>query len=317
MSVIYSRWVGIDVSRDWLDLHVLPSGTSYRIPYTQAEYESWLQTQCDGSDEVLFILESTGGLEKPLHEAIERHGHGVARVNPRQVKDFSRALNRAKTDRLDAQTLAEYGKRIEPAATPLLCEAQQALKDLVMRRRQLVEMKSAEQNRLSRAPQRVRQDIEAHVKELQGRIQVLDEEIADLQSQNAEFCHKAKLLTSVPGVGTVTAGVCLALLPELGSLDSKRIARLVGLAPLNHDSGQKSGKRMISGGRSQVRCALYMAALVGIQHNEVLRAFYQRLLDQGKVKRVALVAVMRKLLTILNALIRTDKPWQQPEPEAV
>lgn len=317
MSVIYSRWVGIDVSRDWLDLHVLPAGTSYRIPYTEAEYEAWLETQCSACDEVLFILESTGGLEKPLHEAIERQGHRVARVNPRQVKDFSRALNRAKTDSLDAQTLAEYGRRMEPATTPLLCKAQQTFRDLVSRRRQLVEMKSAEQNRLSRASERVRQDIEAHIEELQGRIQVLDEEITAIQAQNAEFSHKAKLLTSVPGVGTVTAAVCLALLPELGTLNAKRIARLVGLAPLNHDSGQKSGKRMISGGRSQVRCALYMAALVGIQHNAVLRAFYQRLLDQGKAKQVALVAVMRKLLTILNALIRTDKPWQQPEPEAV
>lgn len=316
MSATYERWIGVDVSQDWLDIHSLPNQKSDRIANNAAAYSAWVESELGSPQQTLVILESTGGLEQPFHHYLEQQGYGVARVNPRQVKDFSRACNRAKTDSLDARTIAEYGQRLEPAVTPLLSEAEQTLKDLVTRRRQLVEMKSAEQNRLSRASQGIRGDIQAHLEELEQRIASLDDQIQDLQQQNAEFQRKAELLISVPGVGPVTVQACLAYLPELGKLNEKEIARLVGVAPLNQDSGKKQGKRLISGGRAKIRHCLYMAALAASRFNPVLRAFYQRLLAQGKAKRVALVALMRKLLIILNAMLRKGQAWQPPEPVA-
>lgn len=190
-------------------------------------------------------------------------------------------------------------------------EAQQ-LSDLVRRRQQLVQMQVAEKNRLTRASLAVQNDIKAHIEEMQKRIEALNEQIQSLAQQQRDWQRKDKILQSVKGIGKVTAALCLAELPELGTLSEKQIARLVGVAPINHDSGKHKGKRMIAGGRTSVRCGLYMATLVAIRHNPVIHDFYHRLLFKGKLKKVALVACMRKLLVILNAMIRDNKSWQAP-----
>jgi transposase len=305
-------WVGIDVSKATLDVHILPQALACQYPNTEAGVQrlvSALQPQSPR----LVVVEATGGLERTLVHHLQAAAIPVAVTNPRQVKAFAVALGKAKTDQLDAQVLARFGQLVQPRPTPPLAAATAALSELVRRRQQLIAMQVAEKNRLCRATPAVADDIHAHLAYLQQRRNTLDEQIQTLITQQADWQRKQAILRSVNGIGPVTAARCLAELPELGTLSDKQIARLVGVAPINHDSGQHRGKRLIQGGRTSVRCGLYMATLAATRHNPVIRAFYTRLLARGKLKKVALVACMRKLLVILNAMLRKNQVWQ-PNP---
>lgn len=305
-------WVGIDVSGEHLDVYCFPQGLSLKQPNTVLGIQA-LITQLRSLSVALVVAESTGGLERSLVSALQAAEVPIAVANPRKIKGFAIAIGKAKTDKLDAQVIARFGHSVNPKPQPPISPSAQHLSDLVRRRRQLVSIQVAEKNRLTRAPESVRMDLEEHIEQLQQRIDKLNEQIQALATQQPHWQRQRQILQSVKGVGKVTATLCLAELPELGRLSEKQIARLVGVAPLNHDSGKHRGKRMISGGRTSVRCGLYMATLVATRHNPVIRAFYQRLLAQGKLKKVALVACMRKLLVILNAMIRDNQTWQ-PQP---
>ncbi|MCG8365860.1 MAG: IS110 family transposase, partial [Pseudanabaenales cyanobacterium] len=258
------------------------------------------------------VLESTGGLERMSVSALQKAEIPVAMVNPRKVKGLAISLGKAKTDKLDTYVLALFAQTIQPQPLPKINTNAQELSDLTRRRGPLVEMQVAEKNRLSSAPASIQADIKAHLKELKERIEGLNEQIQTLTQTQDNWQRKQEILISFKGIGSVTAALCLAELPELGTLTDKQIARLVGVAPINHDSGQYKGKRMITGGRTSVRCGLYIATLVATRHNPVIKSFYQRLLERGKLKKVALIACTRKLLVILNAMIRDNKTWQVP-----
>lgn len=304
-------WVGIDVSQALLDIYVLPQGLTLQQPNSEAGIQALID-QLLPLPSPLVVVESTGGLERLLVSSLQQLSIEVAIANPRRVKGFAIAIGKAKTDKLDAQVLAQFAQSVELRVQSTVAPEAQQMSALVRRRQQLVEMQVAEKNRLTRASQAIQKDIEAHIKELQKRIETLNEQIQSLAHQQHDWQRKNEILRSVKGIGKVTAALCLAELPELGTLCEKQIARLVGVAPINHDSGKHKGKRMISGGRTSVRCGLYMATLVAIRHNPVIQTFYERLLAKGKLKKVALVACMRKLLVILNAMIRDNKTWQAP-----
>ena len=243
------------------------------------------------------------------------YGCRVSVVNPRQVRDFAKASGiLAKTDALDARVIARFGRLLQPPATVFASEAAQQLQDWVRRRQQLVEMLSGEKNRLQQLKGRnkavLQDEVEAHIEWLKDRIQQLDEKIEHLSQQPSQWRKDKALLTSVKGIGPVVSTTLLADLPELGQLNSKQIAALVGLAPFNRDSGRYRGKRTTWGGRTTVRSALYMATLVAVRHNPPLKAVYQHFLEQGKEKKVALIACARKLLTCLNAMLKSRTPWQ-------
>jgi len=304
-------WVGIDVSQDNLDIYVLPQGLTLQQSNNQVGIQALIE-QLHPLSPTLVVVESTGGLERSLVAGLQAASIPVAIANPRKVKGFAVALGKAKTDKLDAEVIARFAQTVQPRTQPMVAASAQQLSDLVRRRQQLVEMQVAEKNRLSRASASVQTDIKAHIEQVHQRIEVLNEQIQSLAQQQRDWQRKDEILQSVKGIGKVTSALCLAELPELGTLSEKQIARLVGVAPINHDSGKHKGKRMISGGRTSVRCGLYMATLVAIRHNPVIQKFYERLLANGKLKKVALVACMRKLLVILNAMIRDNKSWQAP-----
>ena len=304
-------WVGIDVSKDRLDVYLLPQGTTIQVANTEAGVQE-LIAHFKTIPPHLVVVESTGGLERTLVGGVQKAAMPVAVANPRKVKGFAVALGKAKTDKLDAEVIARFAQSVNLQPQPVLAAAAQQLSDLMHRRQQLVEIQVAEKNRLSRASKTVQADIEDHLKQLAQRLESLNQQIQALGQQQADWQRKDQLLQSVKGIGSVTAALCLVELPELGKLTEKQIARLVGVAPINHDSGKHKGKRMIAGGRTRVRCGLYMATLVATRHNPVIRDFYQRLLAKGKLKLVALVACMRKLLVILNAMLRDNKLWQAP-----
>lgn len=296
-------FVGIDVSKARLDVAVRPSNGSYTIEHSikgLAELVRRLQELRP----TLIVLEASGGLERSLTIALAEQALPVVVVNARQARDFAKATGRlAKSDSLDAKVLAQFAEAVRPQVRPLPDAEERALAALVSRRRQLIEMITAEKNRLHSCHEpTVREDIEAHLAYLTGRRDKLDEELL--------AAHKMLLLETVPGVGPVLALTLLAELPELGKLSNKRIASLVGVAPINRDSGTLRGHRGVWGGRASVRSSLYMAALVATRFNPAIRAFYERLLNQGKAKKVALVAAMRKLLVILNAMLRTNSPFR-------
>jgi transposase len=254
----------------------------------------------------LIVVEATGGLEAPLVGQLATAGLSVAVVNPRQARDFAKAIGvLAKTDRVDAQILARFGQAVQPAVRPLKPEETLALEAILTRRRQIIEMITAESNRLSSAAPRIAKQIRQHIAWLEKRLDEADQDLDDMLRQSPVWQHKAQLMTSVPGVGRVTAATLLAELPELGALPRREI------------SGKYRGRRTIWGGRAAVRAALYMAAVVASRHNPVIRAFYEKLVAAGKLKKVALVACMRKLLVILNAMLKHDTPWHhQPQPAA-
>ncbi len=302
--------IGIDVSKAELAIAVSPSGDRWTSPTTPAALDH-LVTRLSALGPALVVLEATGGYETPIAAACAGAGLPVAVVNPRQVRAFAQALGRtAKTDAIDATVLALFGARVQPAARAMPDAATQALAALVARRRQLLDMLGAEQRRLLQATTTpVRRDLRTHIRWLERRLADVDDDLTGAIQASAVWRVQDDLLQSVPGIGPTTARTLLAELPELGQLDRRRIAALVGVAPFNRDSGQWRGRRTIWGGRASVRRTLYMAALVASRHNPLLRAFYQRLRHAGKAPKVALVAVMRKLLTIVNAMLRDQQPW--------
>ena len=304
-------WVGIDVCKACLDVYILPQGSVFQVPNTEAGIQTLIE-QLQATPPHLVVAEATGGLERTLVLGLHTAAIPVAVANPRKVKGFAIALGKAKTDSLDAEVIARFAQSVNLQPQALIAASAQQLSDLMHRRQQLVDIQVAEKNRLSRASKTVQADIEEHLQQLEQRLEALNQQIQALGQQPADWQRKDKLLQSVKGIGAVTAALCLVELPELGKLTAKQIARLVGVAPLNHDSGKHKGKRMIAGGRTRVRCGLYMATLVATRHNPVIRDFYQRLLAKGKLKLVALVACMRKLLVMMNAMIRNNTLWQAP-----
>jgi len=261
----------------------------------------------------LVVLEATGRYERPASAAIAASGIAVAVVNPRRARDFAKATGRlAKTDKIDAEVLARFATAIGPPPSVLPDEEAQALQAILTRRRQILEMLVSENNRLQMAPEAVAKRIRAHMKWLEKELSRTDRDLDEAVEASTTFKANEALLRSVPGVGPVLARTLLAELPELGTLTHKRLCALVGVAPFNRDSGQRRGKREVWGGRAPVRAALYMGALVATRHNPTIKEFYERLLKAGKPKKVALVACMRKLLSILNAMMRDSAIWRCP-----
>jgi transposase len=304
------RFVGIDVAKAALDVFVGSAGIAFTVANNEVGIRD-LISQLVPTDFV--ILEATGGLETPVASALAAAGIAVAIVNPRQVRDFARATGRlAKTDRLDAEVLARFGEAVRPEARPLADEHAQALEALVTRRRQLVEMLTAEKNRRARAPKVLHRNIDEHIRWLEKRLSMFDDELGELIRSTPLWRERDELLRSVPGVGKVLSSTLLAQLPELGMLNRKQIAALAGLAPFNRDSGSMRGSRCIWGGRAQVRRVLYMATVAGVRSNPIIRAFYLRLRTNGKHAKPALIACMRKFLVILNAMLHDKTQWQPP-----
>lgn len=305
-------WAGVDVAKRHLDVACDGSDEVRRFANDQAGIARllrWLGSQAVTA----FVVEATGGYERALLEAAARADLPATRVNPRQVRDFARATGRlAKTDAIDARVLAAFGARLTPAPTLHTGEEQSELADLVARRRQLQGMVVAERNRLRLASPATRDRIAAHIEWLEQELREVEEELDQRIVTDPERQARAALLSGVPGVGPVLTRTLLAELPELGRLEGRQLAALVGVAPLNRDSGAYRGRRTTWGGRAPVRAALYMAALVGTRYNSTLRRTYRRLVDRGKAKKLALVACMRKLLIILNAMIRDHQPWREP-----
>ena len=305
----FRLFVGIDVSKDRLDVAVRPTGKTWQVPY-DAEGISSLVGNLRELVPQLVVLEATGGMELAVAGELALADVPIAVVNPRHVRDFARAAGKlAKTDALDAQVLAHFAEAMQPEPRPLPDATTQELKALVARRRQLVEMITAEKNRMRTATRRIRPKVQEHVRWLEEHLEDLDQDLGDFMRSSPMWKDKDELLRSTPGVGPVLSMTLLSDLPELGALNRGEIAALVGVAPFNRDSGTLRGKRTVWGGRSQVRAALYMAALVATRYNPVLRDFYQRLCAAGKPKKVALTACMRKLLTILNVMVRDNRHW--------
>lgn len=303
-------FIGIDVAKAQLEFACRPTGETGTVPNAEAGIRD-LVARCQTLGPALIVLEATGGYEAAVVAALATAGLAVVVANPRQVRDFAKATGQlAKTDALDAQVLACFAERVRPTPRPLPDDAVQALDARLTRRRQLVEMLTAERNRLLIARPAVRRDLQQHIRFLERRLHEADHDLHTAVKASPLWRVKDDLLQSVPGVGRVVSLTLLAELPELGRLSHKEIAALVGVAPLNRDSGTLRGKRLVYGGRAPVRAALYMAALVASQWNPVIRAFYLRLRAAGKPAKVALTACMRKLLTILNAMARSGTPWQ-------
>ena len=303
-------YIGIDVSKAQLDLAERPSGERAVMPHTE-ESMTTLVERLRHRPPACLVLGATGGLEVPLASALAVAGIPVAVVNPRQVRDFAKAPGQlAKTDAIDAQTLARFAEAVRPVPRPLPDEATQAFSALLTRRRQLMEMLVAEQNRMQRAPRPIQRQIQAHLTWLKKQLAALDEDLTHRIQSTPIWREQENLLRSVPGIGPVVSRTLLAELPELGTLTHKQIAALVGVAPLNRDSGTLRGRRMIWGGRAVVRGVLSMRAVVAARHNPVITTFYQRLRVAGKAPKVALVACMHKLLTILNAIVKHRTPWR-------
>ena len=304
-------FVGIDVSKARLDIAVRPSGEIESVANDQAGIKA-LVKRLGEIHPTLIVLEATGGFERPLMRGLASVALPAVVVNPRQVRDFAKATGQlAKTDRIDAEVLARFGEAVRPALRPLPDQITVELRALIARRRQLTEMIVAERNRLSGAAKAVSKRIQAHIRWLEAELDRADKDLDQSIRQSPMWRENEDLLRSVPSIGPVISRTLLAELPELGRLNRKQIAALVGIAPLNRDSGTLRGRRTIWGGRATVRAALYMAALVASRRNLVIRAFYRRLRDAGKPAKVALVACMRKLLTILNAMIRHRTHWSE------
>ena len=302
-------YIGIDVSKDRIDVAVRPTGRTWSVSYGEAELDD-LVTELKRLSPEAVIAESTGGLELPLVAALATASLPVVVINPRQARDFAKSTGQlAKTDRLDAQVLAHFGEAVRPPMRALPDADTHALGGVLARRRQVMDILVAEKNRLTRATAEVRPRIEAHITWLKDELEDLDTDLRDRVRKSAMWREQDDLLQSVPGVGQQVSLTLLAYLPELGTLNRKQIAALVGVAPFNRDSGPRRGRRSVWGGRARVRTALYMGALVASRRNPVLREFYQRLLEAGKPKKVALTACMRKLLIILNSMMRAVQRW--------
>jgi len=304
-------YVGIDVAKADLEIALYPTGEHWSA---NNDHDGIIQvvSRLKELQPSVVVLEATGGFELPLAAALTEAGLAVAIVNPRQVRDFAKATGRlAKTDEIDAHVIAHFAGAVHPTPRPLPDEKAQELSDILGRRRQIVQMLTSEKNRLSVAGKPIRQRVEAHISWLQRELSDIDNDLTKIIRQNSLWREKDDILQSTPGIGPVVSFTLLADLPELGSLNRKQIAALVGVAPLNRDSGTLRGKRTVWGGRERVRTALYMAAVVAARFNPVIKAFYDRLCASGKPKKVALTACMHKLLVILNSMIKHRSLWRQ------
>lgn len=308
----YQAVVGIDVSKAKLDIATGSQGPVDSINNDLASVKQFIVTQ---RDQTLVVVEATGGYERLLVETLQAASIAVAVVNPRRVRDFAKGIGvDAKTDPIDAKLIARYGEVVQPKPTQPKTKAQKDLTALVTRRRQLIKMVNMENNRLGQSPRSVAKFIKESLKALNKQVKTLDQQIANVVQNEKSSTRKVEIMRSIKGMGPVTISTFVAELPELGELNRGQIAKLVGVAPINHDSGKHQGKRKTSAGRSSVRRVLYMATLVATRYNSRIKPFYQRLLAQGKPKKLALVAAMRKLLTIVNTLIKRDQLWADPEP---
>lgn len=311
-----TAYIGIDISKGAWDIHLLEEGRTWSSPTAAADLEKLLTRLKAFIGRSFVVMEATGGLEKPLAAALIDAGHRVAIVNPRQARDFAKGMGiLAKTDRIDAKGLATFGEKVQPRLAVRPTEKEAELDALVVRRRQLVGIRTEELNRQKQAGSKAsKRSIGNLLKAIQREIETIETEIAELIQSDDDWRNKAKLVDSAPGVGTVTAATIVAELPELGQLNRQRIAALVGVAPINDDSGTYHGKRSIQGGRISVRNVLYMAAIAAVRttsRSSPIRTLYIRLRERGKPFKVAIVACMRKLLTTLNAMIKTNTTWKE------
>lgn len=305
-----TKFVGIDVNKSVLDFDCLPVSAPRQFTNDTEGIVALVDLLKDSGVERM-VIEATGGYETAVASALAVAGLPVVVVNPKQVRDFAKAMGHfAKTDRLDAKVLALFGERIKPPLRALPDEAQRALADVLGRRSQLVVMRAQEKARLATVAAVARKNVEQHIAWLDKCIAKLEADLGDRLRKSPVWCSKATLLDSVPGVGDVTTFSLLAQLPELGTLNRQKIAALVGLAPFSDDSGKRKGVRYIRGGRAHVRCALYMATLSAIKHNPPIKAMYDRLIKVGKPFKLAMTACMRKLLTILNAMLKKNQAWK-------
>jgi len=308
-DVMAGVYIGLDVSKAWLDVAMRPEGEPFRVRYDQPGVGELL-ARLKPLEPELVLLEATGGLEMAVTAALIDAGFKTVVANPRQIRDFARASGRlAKTDAIDAAVLAQFAEAIKPDVRPFGDARSQELRELVRRRRQLVEMLTSEKNRQKQAAGRVRRDIERHIDYLERSLKDLDDEMDDFIRTSPSWREKDQLYQSTPGVGPVTSRMLLAELPELGKLTAKEISALVGVAPLNRDSGLFRGRRKVWGGRSQIRAVLYMATRSAVRCNPPIREFYQRLRASGKPDKVAVTASMRKLLVVINSMAKTSTPW--------
>lgn len=304
------HFVGIDVSKADLDLCSLPSGARHRLANSTPGHQQLLQL-LPPPGEVLIVLEATGKYSRAVAAELLQQGHLVAVINPRQVRDFAKAMNvLAKTDRVDAAVIAQFALKVQPRTLQQLPEKQGELDALVTRRRQLLQLRVAEQNRCEAMESSiVRKSLLKTIKHFDVQLEIIEEAIAKLIESDEQWKNKSDLMQSVPGVGQVTASSLLAEVPEMGQLNRQQIASLMGVAPFNRDSGTFKGQRSIWGGRRAVRSVLYMAAISARRANPIIKAFADRLASQGKKAKVVLVACMRKLLVILNTLLKNNSKW--------
>jgi transposase len=306
-------FVGIDVANAQLDMALRPTGERWALTNDDAGI-AVLVPRLQAIAPQLIVLEATGSYQRAVVAALAAAGLPVAVVNPRHARDFAKATGQlAKTDALDARALAHFAEAVRPMPRPLPDTQADELRALLARRRQLVTMRTAEQNRLGSAPPRLQPDIQAHITWLNTRLTTLDDDLDTTLRASPVWQEREELLRSVPGIGPVCARTLLLDLPELGTLNRQRLAALVGVAPLNRDSGTLRGSRTTWGGRAHVRATVYMSTLVAVRYNPVFKAFYERLRAAGKAAKVALTACMRKLLTILNAMVKHHAPWQPEE----
>jgi transposase len=306
-------FVGIDVAKAQLDIALRPTGTRWTVSNDDAGITD-LVIRLQGIGPQLIVLEATGGYQRAVVAALAAAALPVVVVNPRQARDFAKATGQvAKTDALDARALAHFAEALRPTPRPVPDAQTEELRALLARRRQLIAMRTAEHNRLGSAPRRLQADIEAHITWLDARLAALDDDLDTTLRASSVWREQEELLRSVPGIGPVCARTLVLDLPELGTLTRQRLAALVGVAPFHRDSGTMRGTRSVWGGRAHVRTTLYMSTLVAVRYNPVLKRFYERLCAAGKAKKVALTACMRKLLTILNAMVKHHTPWQVQE----
>jgi transposase len=304
-----SRFVGIDISKDHLDVHIRPDDQQQRFKYDNAGLTNLLKMMIEVQPQRI-VMEATGGYEQRVVAMLATEQLPVAVVNARRVRDFAKATGQlAKTDRLDAAVLSDFAEKLQPRIDPLPDESREELKALLARRHQLVDMITAENNRQLTAPKDIQREIRAHITWLRKRLKKVDDDLSGRIKASPIWNAKDDILQSTPGIGPTASTTMLAILPELGTLNRQTIAALVGVAPMNRDSGKWRGRRRIQGGRTAVRSTLFMCALVAVKHNPVIHALYQRLLAAGKPKMVAITACMRKLLTILNAMLKTNSHW--------
>lgn len=304
-----AQFVGIDVSKDHLDIAVRPTNEKMRFA-NEDESIDMLIHRIKSLKPALIVMEATGSYHRLVLGRLLAADLPAIAINPRQARDFARATGRlAKTDAIDSEVLAEFGEKIRPELRTVASDATQQLEAICTRRRQVVSMLTAEKNRIHTAPSSMRSVIKKHIQWLEKHIQQLEKDLDKEIRSSPAWREKDDLLRSCKGIGPITSHTMLACLPELGTLDRGQIAALVGVAPFNDDTGKHRGRRHVQGGRIDVRCVLYMATLSAIRSNKAIRTFHQRLIAAGKAKKVAITACMRKLLTILNAMLRTNQPW--------